>query len=770
MIPLTTFIDILGSIQHPPNSEQRRAIDPNKDANLFVVAGPGSRKTTLLTVRILKLILVDGVMPSEILATTFTKKAAAELRSRILGRGFALIEQLLKNKRISKKKKDWLQSIDINQVKTGTIDSICDQLLRDYRQPGHLLPLLADEFITQTLLLYEGMFASGLYQNNDYYGLVRKLCGAYSAQRIATKSSVLNNIWNRRFNDQVDWDQFLNDPRQTAAELDLRNAINKGLEYYAQALTDRGMLDFTLLEQEVLERLRDGRLKEFTDNLSVLLVDEYQDTNLLQESIYFEMLSQSGASITVVGDDDQSLYRFRGATVELFSEFANRFNTRFSQTVQTVFLNTNYRSTRTIVGFINHYAQLDNSYQSVRVARKPSLVPGKHATAGIPVLGMFRDDLTTLADELACFIHQVFRGTGYTLPDGSIIISDNKNGDLGDCALLCGSPLETKLNGDLRLPGALREELLQLIPPIETFNPRGEDISDMPPVALYGGIILECIDPDARVQHSIKWLSRDINYTMNQWRNIAIGYINGTSCPNDLYQYVLAWMNRNPGKKGHYWPRSVPAIKLVWDLVHWFPMFHDDPEGQLYLEIFTRQLSSCDTIGKFKGQVVYDPSKPTLSAKSIEELLKNFLIPIASNSIKIEEELVQSFPRDRLSILSIHQSKGLEFPLTIVDVGSDFKTNHSSQAFKRFPRGGGMTHYLENYLRPYSDLPTLRNEQDRAFDDLYRQYFVAFSRPQSVLLLVGLKGCLPGGTIPSVTTGRDRKGQDHWNKATLLMI
>ena len=74
-----------------------------------------------------------------------------------------------------------------------------------------------------------------------------------------------------------------------------------------------------------LDRLAEGSLEEFVQPLKALFADEYQDTNFLQESIYFALLQgMEGGAITVVGDDDQSLYRFRGATVDLFHLFADR--------------------------------------------------------------------------------------------------------------------------------------------------------------------------------------------------------------------------------------------------------------------------------------------------------------------------------------------------------------------------------------------------------------------------------------------------------------
>ena len=155
----------------------------------------------------------------------------------------------------------------------------------------------------------------------------------------------------------------------------------------------------------------------------------------------------------------------------------------------------------------------------------------------------------------------------------------------------------------------------------------------------------------------------------------------------------------------------------------------------------------------------------------MKELLRDFLAPIAEGVVDVNEELMETFPRDRLSILSIHQSKGLEFPLTIVDVGSDFK-DLRAPAFKRMPTAGGAPHRMEDLLRQHSPLGVpARTQTDRAFDDLFRQFFVAFSRPQDVLLLVGVTPTQPGGRVPNVATGWDRNGVCHWaNNLPFVMI
>ena len=177
------------------------------------------------------------------------------------------------------------------------------------------------------------------------------------------------------------------------------------------------MVDFAQLEQTVLDRLQAGGLTEFTDDLEAVLVDEYQDTNLLQESLYFELAKRCNGALTVVGDDDQSLYRFRGATVDLFSQFDKRFTTvgGFTKSPKCVFLNANYRSTNTIINLVNTYATLDSGYQKVRVAGKPALVNpiATNTAADIPILGMFRDSLDELSEDLAHFVYKTTHGGGY---------------------------------------------------------------------------------------------------------------------------------------------------------------------------------------------------------------------------------------------------------------------------------------------------------------------------------------------------------------------
>lgn len=308
MISLEDFYRVYtAAFERSPNPEQKAALEAPPLEPLFIVAGPGTGKTTCLTLRILKLVLVDGIPPNGILATTFTVKAATELRSRILGWGFRLIEALQSDAQIKQQQKDWLAKVDVNQVTTGTIDSICDEILRRFRSPAEQPPVLVDDYVSKTLLLREGLFSTGLYQDPDLRAYLLPIHGSNAfGFNVGRMNDLLQSIWDRRIQDQVDWPSFIANGQGISKG---RKSIDKALAAYGKALNDRSMVDFALLGQRVLERFRAGALSEFSDQVRVVLVDEYQDTNLLQESIYFEIAKCCNGAISVVGDDDQNRHR-----------------------------------------------------------------------------------------------------------------------------------------------------------------------------------------------------------------------------------------------------------------------------------------------------------------------------------------------------------------------------------------------------------------------------------------------------------------------------
>ncbi|VVB92389.1 ATP-dependent helicase/nuclease subunit A [uncultured archaeon] len=777
------------NINNQYNPEQNNAIHAPQNQSLFLAAGPGSGKTTVITLRILKLIFVDNVDTSSILVTTFTRKAAAELSSRILGWGDQLKRIFLSHPSYISIKNQ-LEIINFNNITIGTLDSIVEEKLGYYRPAGAPNPVVIEDFVSNALMIKFGLFLHNRHNNSNLKDYILNLKCSSLPPNPSEMSSTLREIKDRIYHDQININQY----RSQSHHQGIPVACD-AIDDYNQELQDRLLFDFTRLEHEFLFQLRAGTLKTFLEDINFILIDEYQDTNYLQEQIYFELSRaalQNMGSITVVGDDDQSLYRFRGATVDLFQEFLNRTNSQLNLVPRLIYLSQNYRSTPMIVSFCNRYISLDSQFQNARVLGKPPIIPARQMNPqshNYPVLGMFRDDVDTLAHDLGLFIHRVIHGRGVQIQyQGNIftIHTDQQNGSPADIALLFSSPKEFSSNGNSRLPLLLRNELRNLSPQIQIFNPRGQDLELIQDVQRLCGLILECIDPNSRIQNDIQRLPQDARDRLNEWRREAVNFINSNplhQTPRNLGDFVDAWRNRRPlGRQVRSRKWEVPLLDLVYKLVTWIPNMQNDIEGLVYLEAISRTINQAGLFGNYESKIIIDTNNTNLEFDSVNEALWNIFIPIATGAIKINEDLLETLPNDRINVMSVHQAKGLEFPLVVVDVGSDFKTDHWKQRFRRFPQlnnngnvEDGKSVNLENELRPHCIDPQLRQLQrtslDRAFDDLTRQYFVSFSRAQDVLLLVGLNSVRNGYNsrsgrkeIPNIATGWNRNRNWDWGR------
>lgn len=747
----------------PLDFEKNGVIGAPAHASLFVVAGPGTGKTACLTLRVLKLVYVDQVDPSGIIATTFTRKAAGELRSRILGLGFTIRNNLLARTDLSSVDRAWIEKADINQMYCGTIDSLCDQLLTQHRPAGSEVLTTVDEYSSKTLLLREQfLFQRKVNEDKDLESLLMDLSmSGKFGWNLSAKVKVVAAVSERLLNDMVDRKALVKGTSRNRRS-SMKELI-RIIDSHEQNLRSRGGLSYSGMALEVLNRLRNGQLSDFTSKVQAVLVDEYQDTNLLQESLYFELAKAANGALTVVGDDDQSMYRFRGATVELFRDFGLRYKKKFKNDPSQHFLRTNYRSTPQVVSFVNSFATLDRGFQSVRVKGKPSLVPAT-GKQGPPIIGIFRDSQDEILDVLSNFLEQLFFRSGFTTPSG-ITLKPGANGALGDVAFLASSPREENDKKTL-FPGLLRYRLENLPQPIMVFNPRGQALSSLPNIRLLMGLVLVCIDPLGDAQTSL-YIPREIKPKLDAVRDEAVDFYNDSMSAAGC-KYIDAWENRS-GK----WPRRSSLLDLVYSLASFLPDTPmNNPEFVVQLEAVVRQIGVLSDIGSFNGQIVHDRENgmPTSrEKKSIQEAIRDGVLPVLDGNVDLDEDLLPIFPRDRIAVLSIHQSKGLEFPVIIVDVGSAFKINHHGQKFRRFPEIHSSPQQMEDRFRPYSNLGLPeRDPLDRTFDDLIRQYFVAFSRPESVLILVGTKKSSPNGNIMNIASGWDRDGNQQWSGTAMI--
>ena len=805
------------------NEDQKSAISSPEDQSLFIVAGPGSGKTTVMVLKILKFIFVDGVLPNEIMATTFTRKAARELLSRILSWGDKIKSKLIANymdKMFAGEITDdaiikEINRIDFNQIKIGTIDSIADELLRVYRQAGTSQPILIEDFVANSVMINECLLKDDRYKKESLQEYLAEITGKEQkmdkkpkVKNLTMMASILIEIKEHIYYNMVDINDILKDIPSN--EIGKQLALKLILEY-VEILKSQNIYDFAMLETEFLKRLDSDSLKTFLDEIKIILVDEYQDTNLLQESIYFKIaLSaiENGGNITVVGDDDQSLYRFRGASVDLFTNFIERIS-EIGIEAKEVNLKTNYRSTENIIDLCNDFVELDEEYQSARVKEKPKIeVPeiNDEDSNQIPILGMFRNNEQMLANDLAKFIDELnrngvvkrkikrvltkednpkfntdnkttlinYRDTGFELAEGEdeIVIELGEDGSAEDIAFLTYSPKELTGSGQRTFPFILKKQLGRLRNPIEVFNPRGQDLQNIDCVAVFCGLMLECIDPNSKYQRTNDKLPNSASLNMKVWRRKANSYIKDVNpephSPVSLEKFVTHWQIRHPFStdekdiKDIKWPEKANLMELAYKLVSWIPEFQEDDEGVVYLKAITQTITQTSFFNKYSANI--DFSSPEAEKESINEVLLNIFVPIATGGVQIDENLFEVIPSNRFNIMSIHQAKGLEFPLVIVDVGSRFKKNLSKDANLRFPKDADSSSIIQDRIREYSSLSNKdRDSKDMAFDDLTRLYFVAFSRAKDVLLLVGLNPNIDGYKqkekhmkIPNVALGWNR--------------
>ena len=241
-------------------------------------------------------------------------------------------------------------------------------------------------------------------------------------------------------------------------------------------------------------------------------------------------------------------------------------------------------------------------------------------------------------------------------------------------------------------------------------------------------------------------LRSDMVHYFEKWRAAAQAVIAAhpaPATPHTLADFVSAWQRRSPHPPMKSWPDEWPLLELLFKLLTWFPSFRVDPEGQVYLEAISRGIAAASTFSAYRSQIRHGVSPH--DDRSVNSALQDVFGPIAEGAVDVDEEILPHVPRDCFTLMTIHQAKGLEYPLVVVDVASDFSRDHPKQRFRRFPDGPSTVASMEDDVGPHCDMGALRGTRSavhRTFEDLIRLHFVAYSRPETVLLLVGIDKCL----------------------------
>lgn len=292
------------SIYDKLNEPQREAVY-HTDGPLLILAGAGSGKTRVLTHRIAYLIEERNVNPWNILAITFTNKAAGEMRERV----------------------DSLVGFGSESIWVSTFHSMCVRILR--------------RFIDR--LGYDNRFT--IYDTDDQKTLMKEVCKKVAIDTKVFKERSLMSAISSAKNELILPDEFELNVGGDFAKLKIAKVYR---EYEAQ-LKANNALDFDdlLVKTVQLLQTQPDVLENYQERFRYIMVDEYQDTNTVQFQLV-RLLAGKYRNLCVVGDDDQSIYKFRGANIRNILDFEHEFSDAC-----VIMLEQNYRSTGNILNAAN---------------------------------------------------------------------------------------------------------------------------------------------------------------------------------------------------------------------------------------------------------------------------------------------------------------------------------------------------------------------------------------------------------------------------------
>ena len=308
--------------RHPGLDQGQLELIGHLDGPARGIAGPGTGKTLAVALRGTNILLQDLAAPEELVLCTYSRAAARELRQRFITLAT-----------------DAGCRGDLSRVRIGTIHGLCRRILRSHARLAGLrrnFTVLGEE---EQYRLLSGRF-------DDVFGpdvdVLEREGWRWKEPRLVIRHG--GKYFERLCDELIDpgeltssWDPF-------------HAALGRCYDRYRDLLLDEGRADFDHLQRWAAELLEDDRIADpISDGVRYLVCDEYQDTSTVEELLLLR-LSRSHGNICVVGDDDQSIYRFRGASVRNLLEFPDRF-----ASCHTVELGVNYRSHPDIVDFYDRW-------------------------------------------------------------------------------------------------------------------------------------------------------------------------------------------------------------------------------------------------------------------------------------------------------------------------------------------------------------------------------------------------------------------------------
>lgn len=625
------------------NPAQREAVEKT-EGPVLILAGAGSGKTRVLTTRIGHLIEDKGVQPANILAITFTNKAANEMRERV--------EETLDS--------------DASDMWISTFHSCCVRILRkDINRIG-----------------YNRSFV--IYDSADQVTLVKDCLKELNLNdKIFEPKMIINTISGAK--------DKLYDPKQFKAMHMNDNKMSKIADVYAlyqDRLKRNSALDFDDLIFKTVELLKSDKevLDYYRNRFKYIMVDEYQDTSKAQYEL-IKILARDHQNICVVGDDDQSIYGWRGADIRNILEFEKDYDD-----VHVVKLEQNYRSTQIIL-------DAANTVISNNIERKRKKLWSEKKDGELIKIQVAQDEIEE-SDFVADMIAKISREQNRSYKDFAVLYRANAQSRSVEDALN-RSQIPYNIYGGTKFYE--RKEIKDLIAYLRVIQNPQDDISikriiNVPRRGI-GLRTIEKIEDRANLkQESIYSVLIDIE------TNSDIS----TKARNNISEFVDNVIGTLRTMRDVY-----PVSKLIEKVIESIDYYGYIDE--LYKGNKEEAEERKDNVKEFISVAM------EFEQISEEKDLETFLTGVALTSESSEEEEI-----DKVSLMTIHTSKGLEFPVVFI-VG------------------------MEDGLFPIAR--AVRSMNDSEIEEERRLCYVGITRAKEILYLtLTQKRTLYGKTNPSIAS------------------
>lgn len=637
------------------NENQREAVLSIKGP-VLIIAGPGSGKTRTLVERISYMLEEKRIPPEKILVTTFTEKAARELITRVYNR----IED---------------KSINLNELYIGTIHSVCLKIIDEFIDKTDLYQgyeILDD--INQKFFIYKKFKEFKELEEYDSFFQGRFLPNNWKKAKFLQK-------WFNRFSEEGESIEKIKEKNQFLGE---------AYEKYIKLLKNNNILDFGNIQRTALNILENNSevLVKLREQLSYIMIDEYQDTNEIQEKIIFTLAGENG-NLCVVGDDDQGIYRFRGATIRNILQFKERY----SDQCKVIKLSINYRSPSHIVNFCKEWIE-SLKWDEFRYEKEiEAFGDKKNDKIAVVKLSVKNSEIQ--------WMDRIYKFINY-LKNKEIIE------DYNQIAFLFRSVRNKKV---INLGHYLEGK------GIKVYSPRSNLFFYREEVRVVLGIYLR-IFPNVEENIFNSSLGIDI-------RDYYISANNKVEKMEKSYKDLKSWIKK---KKKYYeedFKGKESLLSIFYEIIsleYFQNIFNKtginvvENRESYNLGIFSKILKDFEILSK-----VEILTKENLE-RVIGYLFNNHLKFLKESGIDEYEDSKEQSPKGAISFLTIHQSKGLEFPVVVIGSleGTPIKKENILD--------GDLEKAFENKT---SYEPLYRTDEF----DFWRLFYTGFSRAKNLLIL-----------------------------------